>query len=129
MKPEYQKEMDALGLPWRTLASSSLDLGYEIDGQEMELFLNQTDSDEVAEFAVKAANSHHANLSRIEELEAQVERLRKLVTSGWEYAVDLAGEWNWKRDTIAKNIREMSEIDTFIKESEIALKETEAGHD
>jgi len=55
------------------------------------------------------------------KLEQTVETLRKLVTSGWEYAIDLAGEWNWKRDTIAKNIREMSELDTFIKECEIAL--------
>lgn len=60
-------------------------------------------------------------VEEIKDLTAKCERLQKLVTSGWEYAIDLAGEWSWKRDTIQKNIREMSELDTFIKEAEKTL--------
>ena len=72
MKESLKKEYDALGLPWHTEKASPLDISCEIDGLEMNLFLNQTDSDEVSRFAVKAANSHHL-------LVEQVERLRELL--------------------------------------------------
>lgn len=74
MKPERQKEYDALGLPWKANKQSPLDIILETDGWEMEVFLNQTYSKEIADFAVKAANSHHTLVDQNERLSESVQK-------------------------------------------------------
>jgi hypothetical protein len=110
MKPEYQKEYEALGLPISNDHICALVESY--------LLSRSMKDAETMEFHCRAVNNYHA-------LKSAVEELRTLVRAGWEYAIDLAGEWDWKRDTIPKNIREMTQLYAFIKQAEKMLKETE----
>ncbi len=100
-----QKKADELGLPYR------LENECVIHRDGWQVAEPRTLGEYPLLFMMESAN-------RVLQLEQAVEGLRKLVTSGWECGIDLAGEWNWKRDTITENIREMSELDTFIKESD-----------
>jgi hypothetical protein len=41
-----------------------------------------------------------------------------ILQSALDFLVDLSGEWHWKRDSIPKNVREMSELDNGIEAME-----------